>query len=658
MHSIPLRFATTLSASVLGLAATSTCQGPTPAPSGDDLPYVGLPTFLREVPGGSVTMGLTTDQLFHAACQVSFPRRPDKALEVAEKNVETAMRRSLSMLGRQQVDVDTFLLAEWPVKNSEYEVFVALSRAEGTSLAPVKPPFGWWRYGRKDDYEKRLKEINKMFPGNKDGARLYWEQKGHELPYKLEDGDGNSIADHPVTYISYSDANRFAAWLGMRLPNEAEWTRAARGDGTHTWPWGNQGKEADVYSEPGSLEALEIFRSQDQVSKPVGAVKAAIGPYGHTDLFGNVWQLVAENRLYPINGTDTFAAEWKVLQKTKTVKEIVSTPPLWKDLAAVAKGGSYLSKGEPIQLLIDQRAPLHLDDSLESVGIRLAKSLRPGYDTLYSLLRGVYNRNRILPDQEPNLDQQFGAERYDLGENGFPKGYSTVSFAPMNWLEKGKSGNLRKMMEGSYRRPLVLGTLVTTVKINAGDLKGEIFTVLYRDAGQPRELTDAIKKGYRIVQAELKAAERRKKAGLDEKEDDKKKDDKKDKKKEDDSWKVVIKRYGLTEKDLEPKEAKNGLDFVRMDLVKIATDKPAFLLQGNEGRIVASIPAPMAKASAGKPEANMFEFKTDKDGKAVAVMTFGIPLVDKRQDRVAKFVFELPLASEAPTAEKPWRMSK
>ena len=664
MQSIP-RFASVLSLSFAFFAPAGATSAQasiqTPASASTDPKLEGLPTFLLPVPGGTVALGLTATELVDAACQTAFPSRPAMAPKTSANQVETAMRRSASMLGRVKVQVEPFLLARWPVKNSEYETFVARSRQPESGMKPVLPPFHWWRIGRKDDYEKRLAEINQRFPGNDKGPVFYWRQEGHELPYKLVNDRGDSIADHAVGNVSWIDANEFAASLGMRLPHEAEWTRAARGDRAINWPWGDpQDKTKDTFTGNESLKLVQLYSSRDQVPKPVGSVPAATGPFGHVDMFASIWQLVSEMGYYPINGSDQFAIEWKVLQKNKT-GALLKAPPLWKDTKVVAKGGSYLSARDPIQLMIDQRAPMWSDDVLESLGFRLAKSLRPGYDTLYSRLRGVYNKAPFQPEQEIDLLGQAGAEHYELGDNGFPTSYQTVTFAPSSWLSKDKRTDSKKLFAASHSSPLLLGTLVTTEKIKDADVKGSIFTVLYRHEGMPRELSDAIKKGYKEVQAALKAAAKAAKSNRkpdDKKDDDKKDDDKKDDKKSDDKkkedWRDVLRRYGLTEKDLEPKGS-DEIDFVRIDGVVVKTDKGAFLLHGNEGKVEASIPAPNFRPATNQPLASSIAFGDDGDGKAIARFRFGVPLTLHNAGRVIEFHFDLPLETAAPTAEKPWR---
>jgi formylglycine-generating enzyme required for sulfatase activity len=89
-------------------------------------------------------------------------------------------------------------------------------------------------------------------------------------------------ADQPVSSISWDDARTFCAFVGKRLPTEAEFERAARDDDQRTYPWGN---------EPPSAERATFAAS---CTTDVGAHPAGAGPYGHLDLAGNVWEWIED----------------------------------------------------------------------------------------------------------------------------------------------------------------------------------------------------------------------------------------------------------------------------------------------------------------------------------------------------------------------------
>lgn len=611
----------------------------------------GLPTFLLMVPGGSVEMGLSPDAFVSAASQAASPDKPANAAKVFPKQLTDALKRSVSMLGRRKAEVAPFYLGKWPVKNKEYWAYVTAKRAAG---AKVRVPYHTWRFGNKADFEAKIDQINQAFPKTPNAGLLFWERNGTELTGKLLDDKGKPIDDLPVTYVSWREVNEFAGWLGMRLPSEIELTRAMRGDGTHTWPTATPGDAAsDVYTVE-ILKRLQIFNSRDQVLKPVGTVQAAAGPFGHVDLFGQVWQLVGDLGFRPIHGTDVFAEEWRKLQKDK-VGSLLTAPPSWRDDRVVAKGGSYLSAGEPIQLLIDARAPVMTIDVLEGMGVRLAKSLKPGYDLLFSLLRGSYNRNPFGDGQEVDLAAQFGAERYELGADGFPTDYQAISFAPVNWLSKEKNADLAKLLDRSHTTPLLIGTLASTSALLEPKAPAGLYSVLYRKEGVPKELVDAVKLGHKELAA---AAKQKPKDDKAEPEAGGEADDKKDKKDKKGNWRDVVARFGLTEEDIASKDAADGnLKFVRIDGIEVPVQDPHFLLHNNEGKIVGIVKSPNAKPAAGAAMQGVVGIEANAQGKSGIKLQFSVPL-QQASKKAIEVNLHLLLDHAAPTAEKPWRLNR
>jgi len=87
---------------------------------------------------------------------------------------------------------------------------------------------------------------------------------------------------HPVTEVTYFDAEAYCKAVGKRLPTGTEWEKAARGTDGRKYPWGNTFKTENANTmESGKTDTL-----------PAGSFKDGASPYGAMDMAGNVWEWV------------------------------------------------------------------------------------------------------------------------------------------------------------------------------------------------------------------------------------------------------------------------------------------------------------------------------------------------------------------------------
>ena len=146
-----------------------------------------------------------------------------------------------------------------PVTQAQYAELVAA----GGAPPPAIDEAGWKRQGFAQDYATQV-------------ARFVWK-----------DGSPPSgRMDHPVVLVTWEEAAHYCAWRGglvgqpRRLPTEAEYEKAARGDGGLAYPWGNT-FEADKLDSavkgPGDTTSVGTF------------VKGA-SPYGMLDAAGDVFE--------------------------------------------------------------------------------------------------------------------------------------------------------------------------------------------------------------------------------------------------------------------------------------------------------------------------------------------------------------------------------
>ncbi|MBU0755809.1 MAG: SUMF1/EgtB/PvdO family nonheme iron enzyme, partial [Planctomycetes bacterium] len=158
--------------------------------------------------------------------------------------------------------------------------------------------------------------------------RRFWDEIGWKLKTRKEWDTPEyweeqlKTPNRPVVGVSWYEACAFCAWLSamseknLRLPTESEWVAAAKPQ-KGEYPWGEK--------EPNP--ELANFGNNVDNPTPVGIYPQGVGPGGHFDLAGNVWE-------WCLNKTEEFE-DWEKRHEGDTIRAV--------------RGGCYWSSAEGLR---------------------------------------------------------------------------------------------------------------------------------------------------------------------------------------------------------------------------------------------------------------------------------------------------------------------
>jgi iron(II)-dependent oxidoreductase len=156
---------------------------------------------------------------------------------------------------------------------------------------------------------------------------------------------GADAGNRPVMAVTWAEADGFCRSLGKRLPSEAEWEKAARGEEGRLFPWGDAGPHA----------GLAVFGGVPAYA--VDTFEAGRSPYGLHHAAGNAAEWVE----------DWSGIDWYRVMPDRNPKG----PPSGR--YKVVRGGSWRS--DPVMLRTATRSASSPDVRRDTIGFRCAAGL-------------------------------------------------------------------------------------------------------------------------------------------------------------------------------------------------------------------------------------------------------------------------------------------
>jgi formylglycine-generating enzyme required for sulfatase activity len=201
--------------------------------------------------------------------------------------------------------------------------------------------------------------------------------------WRTPEGPGSNIVErgaHPVVQVAHEDASAYAAWVGGRLPTEAEWEFAARGglEGA-TFTWGDTPR-------PGGRIMANTWDGTDfpwrstgesgfDRTAPVGSFPA--NGFGLHDMAGNVWEWTDDWWTEHQPDGDKPCCVPHDPRGGELESSLDPAQPQFRVPRKVIKGGSHLcADNYCLRYRPAARRPQMVDTGMSHIGFRCAWSTR------------------------------------------------------------------------------------------------------------------------------------------------------------------------------------------------------------------------------------------------------------------------------------------